>query len=129
VALILPFGSFATLGMPDSAIEDTGLLDHIPDCYCRNETGKFDWSEDFREKGPLVAERQFPVMYFNSSQFPTNSSVAWVASKDLRPFNTNDPNTRLIPYYEAAQKYFLRNPGVSAERKFSIATRYLDVSF
>ncbi|KAH7110464.1 hypothetical protein EDB81DRAFT_620729, partial [Dactylonectria macrodidyma] len=66
-------------------IQDLGLTEQLPPCYTYDpQTGILDWQEDYKDGGPLVTERQFPVMYFDGLDFPSKSSVGWVAANDLQ---------------------------------------------
>ncbi|KAH8651999.1 hypothetical protein BGZ61DRAFT_374874, partial [Ilyonectria robusta] len=57
-------------------IQDLGLTEQLPPYYTYDpQTGILDWQEDYKDRGPLVIERQFPIMYFDGLDFPSKSSV------------------------------------------------------
>ncbi|KAK7429759.1 hypothetical protein QQZ08_003785 [Neonectria magnoliae] len=64
--------------------EGLGLMDHVPKCYVYDERMKrFKWQDAYEKGGPLVAKREFPVIYFNGLKFPERSLVGWLAARDL----------------------------------------------
>ncbi|KAI5463527.1 hypothetical protein BGZ63DRAFT_422870 [Mariannaea sp. PMI_226] len=91
-ALLLPMGKLEDVGIPGS-IRDLGLLEDLPQCYAydsQNET--YSWNEGYEDGGPKAPLRQFPVMFFDGSPFPSKSSVAWVSATDLQDYNTDAKN-------------------------------------
>ncbi|GAP87960.2 hypothetical protein SAMD00023353_1600390 [Rosellinia necatrix] len=107
--LLLPMGSFTDIGL-HGTIADTGLLDDVPPCYRYNRrTREFGgWQDSFEDAGPSILKRQFPVMYFDDLEFPKRSSVGWMAAKDLKLFDPQDPSVRLIPNYRSVLDFLER---------------------
>ncbi|KAH8659671.1 hypothetical protein BGZ61DRAFT_284168, partial [Ilyonectria robusta] len=106
--LLLPQDRLDNVGVPDT-LEGLGLMDHVPKCYVYDQRmKKFKWQEAYENGGPLVAKREFPVMYFDGLKFPERSSVGWVAAGDLRTFDVKGSNSSLVPYFKSVQD-FLRN--------------------
>ncbi|KAG6008916.1 hypothetical protein E4U21_003729 [Claviceps maximensis] len=97
--LVLPFGSFAPIGLPGS-IASTQLLDcERRPCHTRDhQTGAYAWSygfgqdEDEYEYGdgdaPMsrVLDREFPVIWFSTLHFPARAQYSWLEARHLRPF-------------------------------------------
>ncbi|KAJ4244199.1 hypothetical protein NW762_014580 [Fusarium torreyae] len=99
---LLPMEDLPSVGIPGS-IESLGLADALPKCYC-NKRGSVTWAEGYGDGEFLVAEREFPVMYFDGQDFPTKSDVGWVSARDLRPFDANSNNS-LIPHIKSVRKF------------------------
>ncbi|KAH7118416.1 hypothetical protein EDB81DRAFT_767037 [Dactylonectria macrodidyma] len=87
-------------------IQDLGLTEQLPQCYTYDpQTGILDWQEGYKDGGPLVTERQFPVMYFDGLDFPSESSVGWVAANDLQSVDTQDSNFELTPHFKSVLNF------------------------
>lgn len=100
--MLLPWGDLEPYTGIQGTLLGTGLLEKPPKCYTIDRvtheiTG---WAEGYEDGGRLVNKREFPVMYFDN---PQKCSVGWVRAKDLTRFNFDDPNWRLIPYYDDAR--------------------------
>ncbi|KAK5637700.1 hypothetical protein RRF57_013415 [Xylaria bambusicola] len=108
--LLLPLGDFTDIGL-EGAIKDTGLLNEIPPCYRYNKHTKkvYGWQHDFEDKGPLVLKRQFPVMFFDDQKFPKRGPVGWMAAKDLKEFDPQDPSVPLVSNYRSALDFYERH--------------------
>ena len=113
--LMLPTGSFSSVGMGGS-IADTVLLDrHIPRCYLSNkQERRIDgWADNHKDGGHLVRHRKFPVMYLHGLsvprvgefEIPDGALFSWVPAKSLRPFNFDDPECQSVYGFEAAQDF------------------------
>ncbi|KAF4454657.1 hypothetical protein F53441_2891 [Fusarium austroafricanum] len=86
---VLPWTSF------DHFKWKAALLKLTPVCYLYNK--KLDqrpqgWAEGYEDGGPLVNERQYPVIYFDGKPFPDQCDVGWVPISDMKAFNPDNPN-------------------------------------
>ncbi|KAF5575649.1 hypothetical protein FPCIR_13067 [Fusarium pseudocircinatum] len=84
---ILPWTSF------DHFKWKKALLRLTPDCYLYNKkSDEFPrgWAEGYEDGGPLVSDRQYPVIYFDGKKFPDQSDVGWVPVSTLKEFDPND---------------------------------------
>ena len=113
--LMLPTGSFSSVGMGGS-IADTALLDrHIPTCYLsdKQERRIDGWADNHKDGGHLVHQRKFPVMYLDGLsvprvgefEIPDGALFSWVPAKDLRPFSFDDPECQSVHGFGAAQDF------------------------
>ncbi|KAH6976717.1 hypothetical protein EDB80DRAFT_739285, partial [Ilyonectria destructans] len=97
-------------------IQDLGLTEQLPPCYTYDpQTGILDWQEDYKDGGPLVTERQFPVMYFDGLDFPSESSVGWVAANDLQSVDTQDSSFELTPHFKSVLEFLETQRSKQAE--------------
>ncbi|KAF4980346.1 hypothetical protein FZEAL_3627 [Fusarium zealandicum] len=102
--LVLPMQDLQSIGIPGS-LEGLGLQDIVPSCYVHDdETGNYDWAEEYQDGQSLITEREFPVMYFDGQDFPDKSAVGWVAAKDLREFDAKSKNS-LVPHIQSVRKF------------------------
>ncbi|KAG6012373.1 hypothetical protein E4U54_007578 [Claviceps lovelessii] len=86
--IVLPFGSFAPVGLPGS-IASTGLLDYKRrPCHTRHpDTGAYAWSYGFAKHGDVkVPDREFPVLWFSAVDFPAKAQYSWLLARHLRRF-------------------------------------------
>jgi hypothetical protein len=106
--LMLPFGSFANVGLP-GCFEDSGLLNKVPPCYRYNKLEKkiLGWEDGYNDGEQYVAEREFPVIFFDKPDFPTRRSNCWIPAKDLKEFDPTQNNPDL-PFRENVYQ-FLQN--------------------
>ncbi|KAI3567877.1 hypothetical protein IWW34DRAFT_676719 [Fusarium oxysporum f. sp. albedinis] len=100
--LLLPMQDLQSIGISGS-MESLGLAEVLPACY-DNKGGNLFWAEGYNDGEPLVAEREFPVMYFDGQDFPAKSAVGWVAAKDLRDFDAKSKNS-LVPHIKSVRKF------------------------
>ncbi|KAM5358062.1 hypothetical protein ACJZ2D_015637 [Fusarium nematophilum] len=68
----------------------------------------FSWKEGYEDNGPRVSMREFPVMFFDGSPFPSKSSVAWVSASDLQIYDASaqnliEHNQQVLNYLEARE--------------------------
>jgi hypothetical protein len=118
VVLILPMGKFNTVGLSGNA--DMRRLGYIPKCYRSDPRSKtiLGWEDGFKDGGPHVTKRKFPVMYFARDEYeplgsdipelPQGSNFGWMESKNLRPFDFDDPGCRGVAGYGAARGFSAR---------------------
>ncbi|KAI5456180.1 hypothetical protein BGZ63DRAFT_326961, partial [Mariannaea sp. PMI_226] len=93
------------IGFPDT-IRDLGLTEQIPQCYTYDaQTGILDWQDNYKDGGSLVTKRQFPVMYFDGLEFPSRSSVGWMAANNLQPVDTQDSSFELVPHFKSVREF------------------------
>ncbi|RTE82393.1 hypothetical protein BHE90_003104 [Fusarium euwallaceae] len=102
--VLLPMTNLEQAGIPGT-LESLGLADALPSCYEKDEvTGEYTWAEGYKNWQPHVAEREFPVMYFDK-RFPVNSPVGWVAAEELREFNVATATFALVPHLRIIRKF------------------------
>lgn len=104
-ALMLRMGNFDGLGVEGSIWLEHGRLG-VPGCYI-TDTKKLTFSKwtpgcGYEDGGFNVRERMFPVMYFDGSEFPSNTSVGWAAAKNLRVLDYADPE---MPFHRAVSDF------------------------
>ncbi|KAI9149115.1 2-(3-amino-3-carboxypropyl)histidine synthase subunit 2 [Paramyrothecium foliicola] len=103
--LILPKDHLEDVGVPGT-LGDLGLLGDVPSCYIYSKRyNELRWASGYQDGGRFVGDRQFPVMYFDGSDFPQKSSVGWVAAKNLQAFEFDTTKRSLIPHYNSIRKY------------------------
>ncbi|KAH7124916.1 hypothetical protein B0J13DRAFT_565824 [Dactylonectria estremocensis] len=100
---------FAVLVLPFEDIEKFGLTESILACYdCNKHTGQVGWKKGYEDDGPLAADREFPVMFFEGARVLDKGALGWVAAKDLQVFDFEGSQASLIPYYDSVRT-FIRN--------------------
>ncbi|KAH7129939.1 hypothetical protein B0J13DRAFT_645008 [Dactylonectria estremocensis] len=105
--LVLPQERLDNVGVSDT-LEDLGLIATVPKCYRYDQRmKKLKWRGPYEDGQPLVAKRQFPVMYFDGLKFPEKCSVGWVAAADLRVLDIDASKASLIPNHKS-MRAFLR---------------------
>ncbi|KAK3305057.1 uncharacterized protein B0T15DRAFT_187976 [Chaetomium strumarium] len=112
--LMLPTGSFESVGMVGS-IAETGLAGYIPRCYRSDRQSKtiHGWADDYKDDGPLIHRRKFPVMYLDGLDVPLDGEFgipegnlfSWVPARDLRRFSLDDPECRSVCGFGAARSF------------------------
>lgn len=104
--LLLPTENLEDVGVPGT-LEDLELLDNLPPCYICNPTTKtLMWEEGFEDGGEKVAQRQFPVMFFNDGlKFPSESEVDWLPAHDLGVFDVQSAIASEVPHLRSVQEY------------------------
>ncbi|KAF4465159.1 hypothetical protein FALBO_8002 [Fusarium albosuccineum] len=85
--LVLSWPSFEHFEWKES------LLRITPSCYLFDR--KLDqyprgWAKGYEDGGPLVSQRQYPVIYFDGRQFPKQSSVGWLPVSSFKAFDPED---------------------------------------
>ena len=113
-ALLLPMEKLENVGVPET-IESLGLLESLPECYMYNSEDKtFSWRDGYEDDGPQESKRQFPVMFFDGTLFPSKSSVAWIGAQDLQLY---DPSaSELIEYNQQVLDYLKDRKGVASRQ-------------
>ncbi|KAH6985517.1 hypothetical protein EDB80DRAFT_230132 [Ilyonectria destructans] len=113
--LLLPLGHLDNVGVPD-AVEILGLIDSVPACYVYNQSvNDLVWQEGYEDDGPLVAKRQFPVMYLDGSEFPNRGLVGWVGVEDLRPFDVQGSDSSLVRQCNSVRDFLRKRAETTSE--------------
>ncbi|KAL1868032.1 hypothetical protein VTK73DRAFT_3879 [Phialemonium thermophilum] len=103
-AILLPWGDLAVAGMR-GRLSNTALVASAPRCYLIDRLSQEikGWAKGYEDGGPLVTQREFPVMYFDRFR-----SVGWLKAKHLSLFDMEDPNAHLVPEFERAREHYAR---------------------
>lgn len=103
--LLLPTKSLENVGV-QGTMKSLGLADNMPACHDYDPlTEEFRWAEGYEDGGAHVAQRKFPVMYFDGLGFPERSTVGWLGAKDLAPFDTKSHSIFDIPHIQVVWDY------------------------
>ncbi|KAI7785683.1 hypothetical protein LA080_006249 [Diaporthe eres] len=104
--LSLPTANLEAVGVPHT-LKGLGLLEKLPPCYrCNTTTNTLEWEEGFEDGGAKVAQREFPVMFFDDGlEFPAKSDVAWLAAKDLDVFDVESAAASDVPHIRSVRAY------------------------
>ncbi|KAI1367967.1 hypothetical protein F5Y08DRAFT_33063 [Xylaria arbuscula] len=123
--LLLTLGDFADIGLAGT-LKDTGLLNgEIPPCYkYKKGTKHIRWQVGFEDNGPSIIGRHFPVLFFDDQflKSPKQSEFGWVAAKDLKEFDPEDPSVCFLSNYKPALDFYKhrhpeRNPEMQQEEE------------
>ena len=63
-------------------------------CYSERN-GKFVWAEDYEDHGPMVQERQHPVVVINNDD-RKKWTRAWIPANDLSEVEQADPSLQSV---------------------------------
>lgn len=104
--LLLPTANLEDVGVPGT-LEGLGLLKSLPTCYRYNTTTEtLDWKEGFENGGGKVAQRRFPIMFFDDAfKFPSESQVAWLPARDLEVLDLESPVASDVPHIRSVRAY------------------------
>lgn len=118
--VLLPTTDLEDVGLPYT-LHSLGLASYPPDCYvCDPDDGTLQWSKGYEDGGPFVAERKYPVMYFDGQEFPVKNAVGWVSARNLQKFDPENTTVRkLINYGQHARKYVQERDELRAEAKLA----------
>lgn len=106
--LLLPTENLQDIGVQGS-LEMFGLTENLPGCYTYNlRTRKFKWRPGYEDGGPLVSQREFPVIHFDDKIFPEKSTVGWIAAANLQKFDMG-VHKAVIPHYKTVAKYLKKH--------------------
>ncbi|KAK4071808.1 hypothetical protein Purlil1_13314 [Purpureocillium lilacinum] len=116
--VLLPTTDLEDVGLPYT-LHALGLASYPPDCYvCNPDDGTLQWSKGYEDGGPFVAERKYPVMYFDGQEFPVKNAVGWVSARNLQTFDLENTKVRkLINYGQHAWKYVQERDELRAKAK------------
>lgn len=111
--LLLPTANLEDVGVPET-LEDLELLEDMPPCYRYNTTTKtLKWEEGFEDGGEKVAQRQFPVMFFDDGlKFPSESQVSWLPAHDLEVFDIESARASGVPHIRSVRAYLRERTGI-----------------
>lgn len=111
--LLLPTTNLEDVGVPET-LEDLKLLAELPSCYRHNPTtNTLDWEEGFEFGGAKVAQRRFPVMFFDDSlEFPSKSQVAWLPAHDLEVLDIESAVASGVPHIRSVRAYLRGRPQI-----------------
>ncbi|CRK44214.1 hypothetical protein BN1723_000900 [Verticillium longisporum] len=115
IVVILPIGDLESVGMTGS-IHDTALVDgHIPVFYNSWQKRILGWKEDYKDGGPYVARRKYPVMWFEDGrqmilregrfQISSSGGFSWLSASNLLPFSEYGPDNSLVSGYAVALSF------------------------
>lgn len=104
--LLLPTANLEDVGVPET-LEDLKLLQELPPCYRFNTTTKtLEWEEGFEDGGEKVAQRHFPVMFFDDGlKFPSESQASWLPAHDLEVFDIESALASEVPHIRSVREY------------------------
>lgn len=114
--LLLPTANLEDVGVPGT-LKSLGLLEKLPSCYrCDTTTTTLEWQEGFEDGGAKVAQRRFPVMFFDDGlEFPSESEVAWLAAKDLDVLDIESTAVPDVPHIRSVRAYLRARAQIPSE--------------
>lgn len=114
--LSLPTANLEDVGVPET-LKSLGLLEKLPPCYRYDTTTTaLEWEEGFEDGGAKVAQRWFPVMFFDDGmEFPSESDVAWLAAKDLDVLDIESAAASDVPHIRSVRAYLRARGQIPAE--------------
>lgn len=115
--LILPTANLEDVGVPET-LESLELLKNLPACYRYNTATKtFEWKEGFEDGGEKVAQRWFPVMFFEDGvKFPSENAVGWLPAHDLDVLDVDSPVASDVPHIRSVREYLRARPQISSRQ-------------
>ncbi|KAL2674176.1 hypothetical protein Neosp_012623 [[Neocosmospora] mangrovei] len=115
-ALVLPRNNLHKVGV-STTLESLGLVENVPKCYVYDPGTKcLEWKAQYEDGGSLVAKRQFPVVYFDATAFPSKDAAGWVGTRDLQELDLSDDSC-LEPHFSKARDFVAKRQGTTAECK------------
>lgn len=116
-ALVLPRNNLHKVGV-STTLENLGLVENVPKCYVYDPGTKcLKWKAQYEDGGSLVAQRQFPVVYFDATGFPSKDAAGWVGTGDLQELDLSDASGCLEPYLSLAKDFVAKRRGKTADCK------------
>ncbi|RTE82412.1 hypothetical protein BHE90_003038 [Fusarium euwallaceae] len=116
-ALVLPRNNLHKVGL-STTLESLGLVENVPKCYVYDPGTKcLEWKAQYEDGGSLVAQRQFPVVYFDATAFPSKDAAGWVGTGDLQELDLSDSSACLEPHFSLARDFVAKRLGTSADCK------------
>lgn len=105
--LLLPTSNLGDVGVPQT-LEELELMDDVPPCYRWDATKtSLEWNEGFESGGEKVAQRLFPVMWFDDRfKFPFDSQVSWMPARNLEVFDIESAAKSGIPHLRSVREYW-----------------------
>ncbi|KAI8652329.1 C2H2-type domain-containing protein [Fusarium keratoplasticum] len=116
-ALILPRNNLHKVGV-STTLESLGLVENVPKCYVYDPGTKcLEWKAQYEDGGSLVAQRQFPVVYFDATGFPSKDAAGWVGTGDLQELDLSDTSACLEPHFSMARDFVTKRLGKTGDCK------------
>ncbi|UPK95203.1 hypothetical protein LCI18_006138 [Fusarium solani-melongenae] len=116
-ALILPRNNLHKVGV-STTLESLGLVENVPKCYVYDPGTKcLEWKAQYEDGGALVAQRQFPVVYFDATGFPSKDAAGWVGTGDLQELDLSDTSACLEPHFSMARDFVAKRLGKTGDCK------------
>ncbi|KAJ4171547.1 hypothetical protein NW754_013315 [Fusarium falciforme] len=116
-ALILPRNNLHKVGL-STTLESLGLVESVPKCYVYDPGTKcLEWKAQYEDGGALVAQRQFPVVYFDATGFPSKDAAGWVGTGDLQELDLSDASASLEPHFLLAKDFVAKRLGTTGDCK------------
>ncbi|KAL6365863.1 hypothetical protein LRP88_00442 [Fusarium phalaenopsidis] len=116
-ALVLPRNNLHKVGV-STTLESLGLVENVPKCYVYDPGTKcLEWKAQYEDGGSLVAQRQFPVIYFDATGFPSKDAAGWVGTGDLQELDLSDASSCLEPHFSLARDFVAKRLGTTAACK------------
>ena len=116
-ALVLPRNNLHKVGV-STTLESLGLVENVPKCYVYDPGTKcLQWKAQYEDGGSLVAQRQFPVVYFDATGFPSKDAAGWVGTGDLQERDLSDTSSCLEPHFSLARDFVAKRLGTTAACK------------
>ncbi|RSL47248.1 hypothetical protein CEP54_013483 [Fusarium duplospermum] len=116
-ALVLPRNNLHKVGL-STTVESLGLVENVPKCYVYDPGTKcLEWKAQYEDGGSLVAQRQFPVVYFDATAFPSKDAAGWVGTGDLQELDLSDASPSLEPHFSLARDFVAKRLGTTADCK------------
>ncbi|KAH8743993.1 hypothetical protein F5883DRAFT_30907 [Diaporthe sp. PMI_573] len=115
--LLLPTANLEDVGVPET-LGDLRLLDKPPPCYRYDTMTKtLEWEEGFEDGGEKVAQRQFPVMFFDDGlKFPSESQACWLPARDLEVLDMESAVASDVPHIRSVQAYVRARPQIPSRQ-------------
>lgn len=115
--LLLPTANLEDVGVPET-LKDLKLLDKLPPGYRHNTMTKtLEWEEGFENGGGKVAERWFPVLFFDDGlNFPSESQAAWLPAHDLMVFDIESAVASDVPHIRSVRAYLRARPQIPSRQ-------------
>lgn len=116
-ALVLPRNNLHKVGV-STTLESLGLVENVPKCYVYDPGTKcLEWKAQYEDGGSLVTQRQFPVVYFDATAFPSKGAAGWVGTGDLQELDLSDASVCLEPHFSKARDFVAKRQGTTTECK------------
>lgn len=103
--IILPFGSFESIGLPGSIVSTTLLKCERRPSHTRHpDTGDYAWSFGFGDGQTHELDREFPVIWLGNSRFPEKAQYSWIKARHLTKLDMD----KFLMSHRGTVQYFLR---------------------
>lgn len=104
--LILPTANLEDVGVPGT-LESLKMLHDVPPCYRHNKTtNTLEWEEGFEDGGEKVAQRQFPVRWFDDDlKAKGDPQYSWLAACHLEVFDIESATATGARHIRSVQEW------------------------